>query len=214
MNKSNPIASNPIKIMLNDYPSFYSKKAEHLAIEAAKASTGLSNNIEVDNLQTTALMLLEKVVGQQNLINVLTANTALPICRVNASGDIKESNLNTASLFSIDTEALISTSIVDYISLNQRDKFNVWFRQLFITSASNTIDTFIIPAKGDLIAVKINALITDVNSVSYASLFFIVSDLTKTSIQNEGEAKYKMLIDLSAFQTLKSLRYSLTQLSQ
>ena len=197
MNKSKVIASNPIKTTLNDHPSFDSKQAEHLAIESVKANNINSSNIEVNNLQATVQMLLEKVAIQQNLINNLTANTTLPICLVNARGDIKESNPNTASLFSIDTEALISTSIVDYISHDQRDKFNAWFMQLFITSSSTSIDTFIILAKGDSIAVKINAIITDENSMSSATLFFIVSDAAKTAIQNESEAKYKTLIDQS-----------------
>lgn len=197
MNKNKEINSSPIKAAINDNPSFDSKQAEHLALESATANKIISNNIEVNHLQATVQMLQQKVAIQQNLINTLTAITTIPICLVNSSGDIIECNPDSTSLFSIDTELLISTSIVDYISQPQTDKFNAWFLQLFSSSSSTSIDTFIKQSAGDSIAVQINAIVADEHSMPAARLFFIVKDTAVTAIQIESEAKYKTLIDQS-----------------
>lgn len=197
MNKNKGIASAFIKTALNDQSSLDIEQAVDSPPEPAEANKINNNNIEVNNLPVTVQMLLEKVAIQQNLINKLTANTTLPICHVNASGDIAESNFHAKSLFSINDGAVIFNCIVDYVSHAQRDKFNAWFLQLFSSPSSSPIDTILTLANDDLIQVQITATVTDENGIDSATLFFIVKDKAKVAIENDSEAKYKTLIDQS-----------------
>ena len=197
MKKSEGIVSEPTKIAPNDNPSLESKQVEDVVAKEPDANKIISNNIEINNLQSTLQMLLEKVAAQQNLINSLSVNTTLPACHVNASGDITGCNSQAESLFSIGTAALISSSIVNYISQAQRDRFKTWLLQLFITSPSTSINTSITLTNGDSIAVEITAIVTDENSIPIATLFFILKSTVKAAFQNESEAKYKTLIDQS-----------------
>jgi len=197
MNKSKGIASNPIKTAMNNHLSFDSKQAEDWAFELAKAYNIVSNSTEINDLPATVQMLLEKIAIQQNLINTLTTNTTLPTCLVNSDGGIKECNPNAVLLFSINTEAFISSSIVDYISQDQRDKFNAWFLQLFVSASSAPIDTFILLNDGDSIAVQITAIVIAEKSMPAATLFFNVKDTAKAISKNENDAKYKTLIEQS-----------------
>ena len=202
MNKSKGIASAPIKTALNHYPSLDVEQAVDVEPEPAEANKIITNNIEVNNLPATVQMLLEKVAIQQNLINKLTANTTLPICHVNTSGDITESNSPAKSLFSISDGAVIFNSIVDYISHAQRDKFNEWFLQLFSSPSSSPIDTILTLTNDNLIAVQITAIVSDKSGMAAATLFFIVKNAAKVAIENDSAVKYKTLIDKSFYGVL------------
>ena len=202
MNKSRGITFEPKKTALNDYPSLDLKQVEDAAPEPGEASEIFSNDTEINNLAPHVQVLLEKVARQQNLINTLSANTTLPICYVNANGDITESNFHAKSLFLVNGGEVISTSIVDYISYAQKDIFNEWFLQLFTSSPSTPINTLFTLTNSVSIAVEITASVTYENSMPAATLFIIVKDIAKRLIENDNEAIFKTLIDPSFYAVL------------